>query len=125
MILWAIIQSGVYFVPLLGQESAAMCILAWALVLAGMALQLFLARKPSKARWREWILPVLMLVTVMVCEISVLVLLFSPSQSLNPWVGFGMMIVEVFVLYMVTGVVLGIVAHTIKKRVSLQKKNKE
>ncbi len=119
MIFWAILKSGVFFVPLLCQESVAMCILAWALLLAGVSVQLVLSRS-GKAHWKRWILPIVSILTVVVCEISAVFLVLGKT----PWLGAVAMLIEVFTLYVFTGVLLGLILCAVKKRMH-RKSNSE
>lgn len=117
MIFWAICKSGVFLVPLLGREGAAMCILAWALLLAGVSVQLVLSRT-GKARWKRWILPIVSILTVVGCEISAVFLVLGES----PWLGAVAMLIEVFTLYVFTGVLLGLVLCAVEKQIHRKSK---
>lgn len=99
MLLFQIFKTNLYAVPLLGQETAAMCVAAWATVLLGGLLQYLMMEWEKK-----WILPGVAATLLVLAEILFWTILASGA---NAWLAFGIMPLDVFILYFATGLLLG------------------
>lgn len=107
MLLFQILRTNLYIVPLLGQESMEMCIAAWATVLLGGLLEYLMIQWEKK-----WVLPAVAVTLMVLAEVAFWGIIYGGA---NAWLAFGIMPLEVFILYFITGLLLGWAVHVWKQ----------